>query len=253
MWPEQHVEWTDCFECFECFSWLLEKKFQNHGKDLHQACQIRNLRNHKFFKRKVERTKNAFYVSRGTFRGKNMAETKTFWPLGKEQEKAGFKAKTFIGVVNTAFRVSRETLWDKRFFFEKKTKTWHCLLVLKEEISDFWQKFSTRVTKPELSWPEEHFEKVFLEEDTTLYHFMVFPRKFWLARELQVPQNGFLRVQRNISRKKLWLKPKQFELWVMSKKKTVSWRNSFGSVVNFAFHVSRETLWDKRFFIRKNL
>ena len=57
---------------------------------------------------------------------------------------------------------SREKLWDKRVFFQKKY-VWHSFLLLNEEIPDLWQKFSTRVSKTKSTWPEELFVKQLFE------------------------------------------------------------------------------------------
>ena len=66
----------------------------------------------------------------------------------------------FLAVVaNTAFHMfSREKLWDKMVFFQKKY-VWHSFLILNEEIPDLWQKSSTRVAKTKSTSPEELFGK----------------------------------------------------------------------------------------------
>ena len=65
----------------------------------------------------------------------------------------------FSRVVNTAFHMfSREKVWEKRVFLQKKY-VWHSFLLLNEEIPDLWQKFSTRVSKTKSTWPEELFGK----------------------------------------------------------------------------------------------
>ena len=105
---------------FESFSRPLATKFRNFGKHIHQLFQIRNLRVHENFKKKSGRTRKAFYVSNGTFRGKVLEKTKFYdiWALSEKLPVSW--RKNFSGVFNTAFHVSREALWDKRFFVEKK-------------------------------------------------------------------------------------------------------------------------------------
>ena len=47
---------------------------------------------------------------------------------------------------------------------------------------------------------------------------------------------------------KIWQKPDVFDLWAVSEKLLVSFRNILSGVVNTAFHMSREKLWDKSVF-----
>ena len=52
---------------------------------------------------------------------------------------------------------------------------------------------------------------------------------------------------------KIWQKPDIFDLWAVSEKMLVSWRNNFGQVVNTAFHMfCRKIFRTKWFFFLKN-
>ena len=80
---------------FESFSWDLAKEFWTRGKSIHKVSQIRNLRVHKNCKRKCGRTRKAFYVSSGTFRGKNFGRKKNFLTPRHWAKKCRFLEKQF--------------------------------------------------------------------------------------------------------------------------------------------------------------
>ena len=94
----------------------------------------------------------------------------------------------FSGVVNTAFHMfSREKLWDKRVFFQIKY-VWHSFLLLNEEIPDLWQKFSTRVSKPKSTWPEERFGKTLFGGRYNFMSFDGFSEENLICKKLNVRQ-----------------------------------------------------------------
>ena len=134
MRPEKNVDEVDFFRKKHNFGFFsdIELRFQFFGKSYRQKRQH--------------------------FQEKYLAESKAFRPLGNEQEKAGFVAKNFSWVFNTAFHVSRESLWDKKFFSEKIIN-WTVFADFEERISEFLGKVFDRVSKLESSWREEHFGK----------------------------------------------------------------------------------------------
>ena len=108
---------------FESFSRDLAKEFWTFGKSIHKVIQIRKLRVHKNCKRKIGRTRQTFYVSCGTFWGKNFGREQNFYDIWAMNELLPFSwRKIFSGVFKTALHVSRQTFWDKKFFFGEKHK-----------------------------------------------------------------------------------------------------------------------------------
>ena len=142
---------------------------------------------------------------------------------------------------------TQDFLFEKNYKFETVCRFWG------KKFRIFGKNIRQVCPNRNLRDQKNILKNVFLEVDTTLYHLMVFAKKFWLARKFQVPQRGIPRVQLNISRKKFRMKSNHFELWALSKKKTVSWRNSFGRVVNFGLHVFRANFLDKRCLFAKNI
>ena len=261
---------------FDSVCWFWRKKFCIFGKSLRLGCSNRNLRDERNILKKVFPEEDTvlyhfmvfprkLWVARklqvphvGIPRVQRNISRKKFWLKPKHFDLWAMSKKmpvswqnSFGSVVIFAFRVSSETLWDKRFYFRKKYQFDSVCWFWRKKFCIFGKSVRLRCSNRNLRDERNILKKVFPEEDTVLYHFMVFPRKLWVARKLQVPQIGIPRVQRNISRKKFWLKPKHFDLWAMNMKMPVSWQNSFGSVVIFAFRVSTETLWDKRLYFRK--
>ena len=127
MWPEQILEKVELFlkekfnfSPFPDFkrktSMFLEKQFAS-GVESATFASTKN------FKRKTGRTRKAFYVSSGAehFGEVILAETKTFWLLGKEREVAGFLAKQFWRSCQHRIPyVQRKSLRQTGFFPKKK-------------------------------------------------------------------------------------------------------------------------------------
>ena len=93
--------------------------------------------------------------------GEKIRQSPKLFDLWAMSEKMMFCWRNvFSRVVNNTFHMfSREKLWDKRVFFQKKKYVWLSFLILNEEIPDLWQKFSTRVSKTKSTWSEELFGK----------------------------------------------------------------------------------------------
>ena len=104
----------------------------------------------------------------------------------------------FDGVVNTAFHMSRENLWDKRVFSPKKSKFDILFWFLMKKFLTCGRCFQQGCQKQNLRDQRKFLVKLYLEEYTTLYLLMLFLRKIWFAKKLQVRQWGIVRAQWNI-------------------------------------------------------
>ena len=128
-----------------------------------------------------------------------LGETKNFWVLWNERKFSVFWRNRFSRVVKTAFRVSRETLWEKCTYSRKKydfeSVFWHWV---KNFL--FWPKTSPGVSKLKCTCPKTVLNK---SPEKNQFHLSLrnLLRKFWIAQKLWFCQEGLLRLQRNISRK----------------------------------------------------
>ena len=143
-----------------------------------------------------------------------LGETKNSWVLWNEQKISVFWRNSFSRVVKTAFRVSRETLWEKCTFSRKKydfeSIFWHWV---KNFL--FRPKTSPGVSKLKCTCPNTILNK-FPEKNHFHLSLRNLLRKFWIAQKLGFCQEGLLRLQRNISRKHFLEKTKRFltfRLW----------------------------------------
>ena len=123
-----------------------------------------------------------------TFRGKNLAVTKTFDLRAMSKKRLVCWRKVFSGVVNTPFYMSRERLWDKRFFFQKINQFDILFWFWMKKFQICGRSFRQRCQKQSPPNQRTFLVKRSLGEDTTLYLLMVFLTKFWFARKLQVRQ-----------------------------------------------------------------
>ena len=120
-----------------------------------------------------------------------------------------FWRNSFSRVVKTAFRVSRETLWEK-WTFPRKKYDFESIFWLWVKNFLFWPKTSPGVSKGKSTCPKTVLNK--LPEKNQFYLFLrSWWRIFWVAQKLGFCQQGLLRLQRNISRKH-FLKEKNFFL-----------------------------------------
>ena len=122
------------------------------------------------FARKLQVVSKAFYASSGAehFEGKHWQKPDLF-DLWAVSEKLLISFRNILsGVVNTAFHMSREKLWDKRVLFPKMW-VWLSFLILNEKIPDWRQKFSTWMSKTKSMWPEENLDKNFFWKKVQLY------------------------------------------------------------------------------------
>ena len=135
----------------------LEKKFQKLGKNLHQGFCVST----KFSIEILNEPGMHFTCPPEHFEENISAETKTFEPLGNEQEKAGFLAKQFWQSCQNGIPcVQRNTLRQK--VFSKKNIILTLFAEFEWRNSRFWQNFSTKVSKLKSKLPVDFFEKCFL-------------------------------------------------------------------------------------------
>ena len=182
------------------FSRILAKNFHILRKRTRQRHQVCNLRVRKNFKRKTGRTRKAFYVSSRAehFQEIILAGTKTLWLLGNEQEVAGFLAKPFYRSCQHRIPyLQRNALRQKGFFPKKIFLTFFSDLEWRN--SGFVAEVFDKGVQNKIHETRGTFlVNLYLEEDTTLYLLMVFLRKIWFAKKLQVRQWGLVRAQWNI-------------------------------------------------------
>ena len=140
--------------------------------------------------RETGRTRKPFYASSGAehFEGKFWQKPDLFdlWAVS-EKMLVSFR-NMLSGVVNTAFHMSREKLWDKSVFFLKKVSLtffsdleWRKSGFLGEDFKQVCQRPNSRDQR-------KFLVKLYYEEYTTLNLLTVFLRERWFARRLQVRQ-----------------------------------------------------------------
>ena len=161
--------------------------------------------------------------------------------------------KKFSGVFNTALHVSRETFWDKTFFFCEKKLFWLCLLILIVESVDFGKIFN-KCVKTEFNVTSTTFWKKFLGKESQFYIFLCFfLRKSWFWN-VQVCQEGSLGAQRNTLGDNSLEEIKIICIfWALNENLSGFWQNEFDRVAKTAVHVIREALGIKWFFFKKKI
>ena len=197
---------------FQCFSRLLAKNFHVLRKRIRQRCRVRNLRVRRNFKRKTGRTRKAFYVSSGAehFGEVILAETKTFCFLGNERKIASFLAKHFWRSCQHRIPYVHGKSLRQAGFFPKKSKFDILFWFLMKKFLTCGRCLQQGCQKQNLRDQRKFLVKLYLEEYTTLYLLMVFLRKIWFAKKLQVRQWGIVRAQWNILRDEVLEETKPF-------------------------------------------
>ena len=159
----------------------------------------------------------------------------------------------FDGVVNTAFHMSTEKIWDKRVFSPKNIKFDILFWFLMKKFRICGRSFRQGCPKQNPRDQRNFFVKFYSEEDTTLYLLMVFLRKIWFAKKLQVRQWGIVRVQWKFLRDEILEETKPFQLLGTE-------RESFGFLPEQNWQscqncipCDQSTIWSKlNFFLKKN-
>ena len=158
-------------------------------KRTRQWCQVSKLHVRKNFKRRTGRTRKAFYVSsrKEHFEEKFWHKPKffDFWAMSEKLPVSCWSV--FKGVVNTAFHMSREKLWDKSVF-SKKNKFDIFFWFRMKKFRICGRSFQQGCQKQNSRDQSKFLVKLYLEEYTTLNLLMVFVRKICFARKLQLRQ-----------------------------------------------------------------
>ena len=138
----------------------------------------------------------------------------------------------------------------KLIFFEKNIILFFFLILSWD--SRFLQKLSTRFSKPDFSWTGQHLGRSFSGRRYNFISFQGFSLETLTCKKTPGSSNRHSTCPAEHFEEKILAEMKLFDFWALSEKKPVSWRNSFGRVVNFALHVSRATLLDKKCLFAKN-
>ena len=158
--------------------------------------------------------KKTFYVTSWKFRGRIFGRNRKFLNFVEWAKFSVFWRNSFSRVVKTAFRVSRETLWEK-WTFPRKDYDFESIFWLWVKNFLFWPKTSPGVSKLKSTCPKTVLNK--LPEKNQFYLFLRnLWRTFWVAQKLGFCQQGLFRLQRNFSRKHFLKETKfflTFRLW----------------------------------------
>ena len=129
-------------------------------------------------------------VSRsGALRGKSLAETRSFWLMGSEWKIAGFFPKPFKR--SCQHRIPYVQRWKslrQKCFFSKKNKFDIFFSFRMKKIRISGKSFQQGCQKQNPRDQRKFLVKLYLDEHTTLILLMVFVRKIFFARKLQVRQ-----------------------------------------------------------------
>ena len=124
----------------------------------------------------------------GALRGKNLAETRSFWLMGTEWKIAGFFPKHFRPSCKDRFPyIQRKALRQKCFFFKKINLTFFFWIRMKK-FRICGRSFQPGCQKQNPCDQRKNGIKFSSGGGTILYFVMVFLRKLWFARKLQVRQ-----------------------------------------------------------------
>ena len=158
--------------------------------------------------------KKTFYVTSWKFRGRTFGRNQKFLNFVKWAKFSVSWRNSFSRVVKTAFRVSRETLWEK-WTFPRKNYDFESIFWLWVKNFLFWPKTSPGMSKLKSTCP-----KTVLKKRPEKNQFYIFLRNlwriFWVAQKLGFCQQGLFRLQLNISRKHFLKETKfflTFRLW----------------------------------------
>ena len=137
-----------------------------------------------------EKNWKTFYVSSGAehFEGKIWQKPDLFdlWAV-REKLLVSFR-KILGGVVNTAFHMYREKLWDKSVFLSQKKYVWHFFWFRMKKFRICGRSFQQGCQKQDSRDQKKFLVKLYLSQYTTLNLLMAFMRKICFARKLQVRQ-----------------------------------------------------------------
>ena len=127
----------------------------------------------------------------GHFEEKVLAETKTFRPLGNEQEEAGFLVKQFWQSCQLRIAcIQRNTFGQKVFI--RKEHVFHSLFCFWVKNFQFFGKsLRQRCQNRELSDQKNFLRKFRSNEDTILYIFKVLPKEVWLPKNYRSVRKAF--------------------------------------------------------------
>ena len=125
----------------------------------------------------------------GALRGKNLAETRSFWLMGTEWKFGGFFPKHFRPSCKHRFPyIQRKALRQKCFFFKKNISLTFFFWFRMKKFRICGRSFQQGCQKQFLRDQRKLLVKLYSEDYTTLNLLMVFVSKIWFAIKLQVRQ-----------------------------------------------------------------
>ena len=135
----------------------------------------------------------------GALRGSNFGRNQNFLTFRQGARSCRFLGETVLTELSTPHSICPEKIFETNGFFPQKKSKFDILFwFLMKKFRICGRSFQQGCQKQNPRDQKNFLVKLYSEEDTTLYLLMVFLRKIWFGKKLQVRQWGIVRVQWNI-------------------------------------------------------